>query len=138
MPIWHLKFGLWRATIARSPRLRSALRRGKSQPWAGGHNPFGIAEPPVFLYFRATLARFGISESIAREPHRKPMTTHPNHHSPPMNHVFVDFENVHEVDPAVTHGSLTGHSPDTRRCLAVDNFRTPGGASTIRRPSKEK
>jgi hypothetical protein len=29
------------------------------------------------------------------------MTTHPNHLSPPMNHVFVDFENVHEVDPAV-------------------------------------
>jgi hypothetical protein len=29
------------------------------------------------------------------------MTVQLNHHSPPMNHVFVDFENVHEVDPAV-------------------------------------
>lgn len=40
------------------------------------------------------------------------MTTHPHqpstlnlHHStslpPPMNHIFVDFENVHEVDPAL-------------------------------------
>jgi hypothetical protein len=29
------------------------------------------------------------------------MTAHPNHHSPPMNHVFVDYENVHEVNPAV-------------------------------------
>jgi len=28
--------------VARSPRLRSALRRGKSQPWALGRNPFGI------------------------------------------------------------------------------------------------
>jgi hypothetical protein len=29
------------------------------------------------------------------------MTAHPNHLSPPMNHIFVDFENVHDVDPAV-------------------------------------
>ena len=29
------------------------------------------------------------------------MTADPNHLSPPMNHVFVDFENVHEVDPVV-------------------------------------
>jgi hypothetical protein len=29
------------------------------------------------------------------------MTAHPNPLSPPMNHVFVDFENVHEVEPAV-------------------------------------
>jgi hypothetical protein len=29
------------------------------------------------------------------------MTAHPIYLSPPMNHVFVDFENVHEVDPAV-------------------------------------
>ena len=29
------------------------------------------------------------------------MTAHPTHLSPPMNHVFVDFENVHEVDFAV-------------------------------------
>jgi hypothetical protein len=29
------------------------------------------------------------------------MTTHPNHHSPPMNHVFVDFENLKKLDPAV-------------------------------------
>lgn len=30
-----------------------------------------------------------------------PMSAHPTHLPPPMNHVFVDFENVHEVDPAV-------------------------------------
>lgn len=29
------------------------------------------------------------------------MTAHPTHLSPPMNHVFVDFENVHEVAFAV-------------------------------------
>jgi hypothetical protein len=29
------------------------------------------------------------------------MIAHPTHHSPPINHVFVDFENVHEVDPSV-------------------------------------
>jgi hypothetical protein len=29
------------------------------------------------------------------------MTTHPNHLSPSVNHIFVDFENVHEVDLAV-------------------------------------
>src|ERR1017187_4517049 len=29
------------------------------------------------------------------------MITQPHHLSPPMNHVFVDYENVHEVDPAL-------------------------------------
>jgi hypothetical protein len=29
------------------------------------------------------------------------MTAHSNHLTPPMNHVFVDYENVHEVDPAL-------------------------------------
>jgi len=33
-------------------------------------------------------------------------------------------------------GSLTGHSPDTRRCLTVDNFHTPRGAASRRRASK--
>jgi hypothetical protein len=29
------------------------------------------------------------------------MTAHPHYLSPPMNHVFVDYENVHEIDPAL-------------------------------------
>jgi hypothetical protein len=36
------------------------------------------------------------------------------------------------------HGSLAGHSPDTRRIRAVDNFQAPGGASSLRRASQYK
>ena len=35
------------------------------------------------------------------------------------------------VAPGEMHGSLTGTSPDTRRCLTVDNFRTHWGASNL-------
>jgi hypothetical protein len=35
-----------------------------------------------------------------------------------------------------THGSLTGHAPDTRRIRAADNFQTPGGAFSLRRDSQ--
>ena len=31
------------------------------------------------------------------------------------------------LDARETHGSLTGHTPDTRRIRAVNNFQTPGG-----------
>jgi hypothetical protein len=37
-----------------------------------------------------------------------------------------------------SHGRLTGHSPDTRRTLPVDNFQTPGSASSLRRISQYK
>jgi hypothetical protein len=38
--------------------------------------------------------------------------------------------------PSLPHRSHTGHSPDTRRTLAVDNFDPPRGASTLRRASQ--
>jgi hypothetical protein len=39
------------------------------------------------------------------------------------------------LDAEESHSMHKGDSPETRRSLAVDNFWTPGGASTLRRAS---